>query len=115
MQPERRIYPRLCVELPAELEVREFDCHDVTILDISLGGFLLQGGAELMQLKGPAGIGPAEFNLHFGVAESAIHCHCRFVHKRRLSQHKAQYGVAILSIDQQGFDTLESYIRNHMI
>ncbi|WP_027856663.1 PilZ domain-containing protein [Marinobacterium jannaschii] len=115
MRPERRIYPRLCVELPAELEKNDADTLDVTLLDISQGGFLLEGGTELMQVRQPATVGGAEFNLHFGLADSAIHCHCRMVHQRRVSQHRVQYGVSILSIDQQGFEILDRYIKRHLV
>ncbi len=115
MRPERRIYPRLGVELPAELEQNDAITLDVTLLDISQGGFLLEGSAELMQVRSPSGAGSAEFNLHFGLADSAIHCHCRIVHQRRISQHRVQCGVSILSIDQQGFDRLHGYIRRHLI
>lgn len=110
MHQERRIYPRLHVEIPAEVEDGRGESADVTLLNISLSGLLIEGGADLLQLKSPAAGLPLELKVHFGIEDSPVHCHCRVVYAQRQSQQCMRYGLIILSIDQHASDQLHSFI-----
>lgn len=114
MYQERRIYPRLHVEIPAEIEDGRGESTDVTLRDISVNGLLIEGGADLLQLKAPAAGLPLELKVHFSIEDSPVHCHCRVVYTQRQSQQCVRYGLIILSIDQHASDLLHTFISQSM-
>lgn len=110
MFQERRIYPRVNVQIPAEAEDGRGDSADVTLINLSLGGVLIEGGADLLLLKAPVDGMPLELKLHFGLVDEAIHCHCRVVYNQRQSQQCIRLGLIILSIDQHAGELLQTFI-----
>lgn len=110
MNPERRIYPRVNVDIAAELSSREGESVDVTLLNLSLGGVLVEGGADMAMLKPPVAGAPLELYLHFGLDGEPLHCHCRVVYSQRQSQRCMRYGLAILSIDHQAAERLQAHV-----
>ncbi len=114
MNPERRIYPRIHVELPAEVEANTGETADVTVLNLSVGGLLVEGGAELAGLKPPVEGVPLELKLHFGLDDEPLHCHCRVVYNQRLSQFKHRFGLTILSMDQPAIQHLQAFIESRL-
>ncbi|EAR59785.1 PilZ domain-containing protein [Neptuniibacter caesariensis] len=114
MNPERRIYPRLNVNIAAELSTREGETADVTLINLSLGGMLVEGGPEMAELKPPVQGAPLELYLHFGLADGPVHCLCRVVYNQRQSQRCLRYGLSILSVDHQASERLQAYIQQQL-
>lgn len=114
MNPERRIYPRVHVSIAAELSTREGETADVTLINLSLGGMLVEGGPALTTLKPPVEGAPLELYLHFGLGGEPVHCLCRVVYKQRQSQFCLRYGLSILSVDQKASERLQAYIQQHL-
>lgn len=110
MNPERRLYPRLNVNIPAEVEVSSGEGADVNLINISLGGMLIEGDERLQALRPPVEGAPLELGLHFGLEEQPVHCRCRVVYQQRQSQCITRFGLCVLSIDQQAADLLQNYI-----
>ncbi|WP_286236940.1 PilZ domain-containing protein [Neptuniibacter halophilus] len=111
---ERRIHPRIHVQLPAELATREGESVDVSLINLSLGGMLVEGGPEMAGLKPPVIGAPLELYLHFGIDDQPLHCLCRVVYNQRQSQTCLRYGLSILSIDQQASQVLQGFIDRHL-
>ncbi|MCP8690224.1 PilZ domain-containing protein [Marinobacterium sedimentorum] len=118
MNVDMRLHPRVKVDLPAELEPFRGDCLDVRVIHLSLSGVLVEGNAELEALLGArlglASGAPLELNLHFGLEQESVHCHCRIIHSRRLAQDCFQVGMKILSIPNASQGLLSHYIEAHM-
>jgi hypothetical protein len=110
MIQERRIFPRLHVDIPAEVEDGRGVSADVTLLNLSLSGLLIEGGSDLLQLQPVVAGLPLELKVHFGLEDQPLHCHCRVVYNQRQSQQCMRYGLIILSIDQNASDALQAYI-----
>ncbi|MGB0205501.1 MAG: PilZ domain-containing protein [Neptuniibacter sp.] len=110
MHQDRRIYPRIHVEIPAEVEDGRGETADVTLLNVSISGLLVEGGTDLLQLKAPAAGFPLELKVHFGIEGEPVHCHCRVVYNQRQSQQCMRYGLIILSIDQHASEKLQAFI-----
>lgn len=110
MNQERRIYPRVHVEIPAEVEDGRGETANATLLNLSLGGLLLEGGGDLLELQSPVKGMPLELKVHFGLESEPVHCHCRVVYSQRQSQQCMRYGLIILSIDQHASDMLQAFI-----
>nr|WP_067298101.1 PilZ domain-containing protein [Marinobacterium profundum] len=118
MNVDMRLHPRVRVDLPAELEPFRGDCMDVRLIHLSLSGVLVEGNAELETLLGErpglaSGV-PLELNLHFGLEQASVHCHCRLIHSRRLEKDRFQIGMKILSIPNESQGLLSSYIEAQM-
>ena len=114
MTAERRIYPRVHTRIPAELSSSVGEMVDVTLINLSLGGMLVEGGAAMAALKAPIGGTPLEVNLHFGLKDQPLHCQCRVVYNQRQSQNCLRFGLAILSIDDQAKAVLQAYIQERL-
>ncbi len=118
MNVDMRLHPRAQVDLPAELEPFRGDCLDVRVIRLSLSGVLVEGNAELEALlgarPGAASGTPLELNLHFGLEQESVHCHCRLIHSRRLEQGRFQVGMKILSIPNDSQGLLSRYIEAQM-
>ncbi|WP_415885710.1 PilZ domain-containing protein [Neptuniibacter sp. QD37_6] len=114
MTTERRIYPRINTDIPAELSTQDGVSVDVTLINISLGGMLVEGGPDMNQLKPPFVGAPLEIYVHFGLNNQPVHCLCRVVYNQRQSQHCMRYGLAILSIDDQAAESLQSFIKSKL-
>lgn len=117
MHPELRLHPRMPVDLPAELVFSEEDSVDLTVLNISLGGVTAQGDAGAYQMvEKYKPHFPIEVELHFGLVDQPVHCHCRLIHSQRLSQDLYRFGFKVLSLDLQTQHliqtTLEAYERS---
>jgi hypothetical protein len=118
MHVELRLNPRVSVDMPAELEPFRGECLDVRLINLSLSGVLVEGNGELEQLlhrsRGLAAGMPLELNLHFGLEQAPIHCHCRLIHSRRLAQDQFQMGMKILSIADSSQAELSRYISSRL-
>ncbi len=114
MFDDRRIYPRVACDLPAELETVTGESLDVRIVNLSRGGFYVEGGAGLVEMQSPQGIGPLEIWLHFGLPTSALHCHCRVVYKRRHAHDRVGLGLNLISTDHQALKHLEQFVGLHL-
>lgn len=114
MQAEKRLHPRVGVDLPAELEPYGGECFDVRLINLSLGGLLVEGDEQLEKLidvnRRTAGAAPVEVNIHFGLEQGAVHCHCRLIHMHRLAQNRFQMGMKILSIADTHHQSLSRFI-----
>ncbi|MGH1462974.1 MAG: PilZ domain-containing protein [Neptuniibacter sp.] len=110
MFEDRRLYPRIHVEIPAEVEDGRGESADVTLLNISLNGLLIEGGSDLLKLKAPAAGLPLELKVHFGIDDEPVHCHCRVVYNQRQSQNCMRFGVIILSLDYHASEKLQAFI-----
>ena len=110
MNSERRIYPRLHVNIPAEVETLSGVSADVNLINISMSGMMIEGDTQLLELKAPVEGTPLELSLHFGLGSEALHCRCRVVYIQRQSQSCVRYGLCLLSIDQQSADCMQAYI-----
>lgn len=115
MSSERRIYPRVNTSLVAELESYDGNCIDVTLLNLSVSGMLIEGGNEIASLKPPVEGTPLEVHLHFGLDDQAVHCHCRAVYMRRQSQEHTQLGLSVLSVDRQALKAIQQYITDKLM
>lgn len=115
MQVDRRIYPRVSVDLPAEIDFALASrTLDARITNLSLSGFLIEGDSQLVDLNSVSGIGPIEFDLHFGLDQMPVHCRCRVVYKRREGQKRCSLGLSILSIPDEQKSRLASYISSRL-
>ena len=114
MNPERRIYPRINVSIPGEVEDATGVSADITILNLSVNGVLIEGDQALAGIKPPIEGAPLEIKLHFGIEERPMHCHCRVVYAQRQSQHCLRYGLTILSIDHEAHSALDSYVMSKL-
>ncbi len=118
MHVEMRLHPRIGVDLPAELEPFLGDCLDVRLLNLSISGVLVEGNRQLEQLlearRGAMSGMPLELNLHFGLEEESIHCHCRLVHSRQLGQDQFHMGMKILSIADAYQRVLSHYVETRL-
>lgn len=115
MNSERRIYPRVNTHLAAELETYTGNSIDVTLINLSVSGMLVQGGNEIASLTPPVEGAPLEVHLHFGLIDQAVHCHCRAVYVRRQSQECTQLGLSLLSIDRQALKCIQRYITQQLM
>jgi len=119
MQQEMRLHPRVVVELPAEVEAFGGDSLDVRLINLSAGGAMIEGCEQLEQLLDAArrlsSGSPVEVNLHFGLEEGAVHCHCRLVHMRRLAQTRYQMGMKFLSLADDSLDLLGRFIETRLL
>ncbi len=114
MNPERRIYPRVNVKIAAELSGRDGETADVTLINLSQIGMLVEGGMEMKALKPPVAGVPLELYLHFSLEDGPVHCHCRVVYQQRQSQQCLRYGLSVLSVDQQASERLQTFIHQHI-
>lgn len=118
MQAEMRLHPRVGVDLPAELEPFGGDCLDVRLINLSVGGVLIEGGEQLDQLLDASRRlktgAPVEVNLHFGLEAGPVHCHCRLIHMRRLAQDRYQMGMKILSVADDSLELLSRYVESRL-
>lgn len=114
MFDERRIYPRVACNLPAELETSTGESIDVRIVNLSRGGFYVEGDASLVGLESPQGVGPIEIWLHFGLPTSALHCHCRVVYRRRHAHDHVGLGLNLISTDHQAIEQLDDFVGNNL-
>ena len=114
MFQERRIYPRIPCDLPAELEIATGELSDVRIVNISQNGFYVEGSTALAGLQPPAGPGSKEVWLHFGLAASALHCHCRIIYKRRNAHDLIGLGLHLVSTDEQALLQIQGYVGEHI-
>lgn len=113
MFQERRIFPRIPCNLAGELETTDDRMIDVRIVNISRGGFHVEGGDELAQLQPPEGLGATEIWLHFGLDTSPLHCHCRIIYKRRNAHDNIGLGLHIISTDDAALHSIERYVATH--
>lgn len=109
MLSERRLHPRVATDLPGELELAG-TTFDVRLVNLSLAGFLVEGGAELTQLQLPYAQGVPEVDLHFGLEQGAIHCRCRVVYKRRHSHSEAALGLHILALSAAAEQSIVAFV-----
>ncbi|MBP0048726.1 PilZ domain-containing protein [Marinobacterium sp. AK62] len=114
MLQERRIYPRVPCQLPAELETSTGELIDVTVVNISRSGLHVEGGPELTGLQPPQGLGATEIWLHFGLDQQALHCHCRIVYKRRNAHDNIGLGLHLVSTDAATLKVIEEYVHQHL-
>lgn len=100
MHPELRLHPRMPVEIPAEVVFPSGDSADITLLSVSLGGLTSEGDCRAFTLfENSKPRFPLEVELHFGLGERPIRCHCRLIHTQRQSQDQYAFGFKLLSLD----------------
>lgn len=109
MSAERRVHPRVGCQLPAELEARLGNSYSVTLTNISVGGCLAEGQLDLKELADRALRGPVELELSFGL-EEPIHCHCRLIYTRRLTQTRFAIGLRFLSLPDRHRDAINHFL-----
>jgi len=114
MFQERRIYPRIPCDLPAELEMTTGELTDVRIVNISQSGFYVEGDGSLAGLQPPEGLGATEVWLHFGLPVSALHCHCRIIYKRRHAHDQIGLGLHLVSTDEKALQQIQCYVGEHL-
>ncbi|GGO86830.1 hypothetical protein GCM10011348_38630 [Marinobacterium nitratireducens] len=118
MKREMRLHPRVGVDMPAELEPYGSDSLDVRLVNLSVGGALIEGSEQLESLlnavRHPESGVPVEVNLHFGLEEGPVHCHCRLIHTRRLAQSRYQMGMKILSLASDCQDMLSRFVESRL-
>ena len=110
MNDERRIYPRISVDIAAEVELHRIETVDVRITDLSLSGLSIEGDERLTNLRPIASYGPMELEVHFGIEGSPVHCRCRVIYKRREGQSKSSMGLTILTIPEDQKERLATFI-----
>ncbi|MDO6594894.1 PilZ domain-containing protein [Neptuniibacter sp. 1_MG-2023] len=111
---DRRTYPRIDTDLPAEVQMFAGSSIDVRLINLSLGGMLVEGGKEVELLRPLVDGAPLELSLHFGLNQYPLHCHCRVVYQRRQSQGCIQLGLSLLSIDDRALALLQQYISEQL-
>jgi len=100
MHPELRLHPRMPVELPAEIVFPSGESADITLLSLSLGGLTSEGNDRAFQLfEESRPRFPIEVEMHFGLGDRPIRCHCRLIHTQRLKQNRYAFGFKLLSLD----------------
>lgn len=113
MLSERRIHPRVNVDLPATLSTVDGESLEVQLINLSINGLLLEGGQELLALK-PGRDSTIEFSLHYQLNALKVNSLCRVVYRQRLSQRKHRLGVKILSMDQAAMTEVEQFINQSL-
>ncbi len=102
MHPELRLHPRMPLEAPAEMVFSSGDSADITLLSLSLGGLMTEGdGRAFKLLEEHRPSFPVEVDMHFGLGERPVRCHCRLIHTQRLRQDLFSFGFKLLSLDLQ--------------
>lgn len=115
MQVDRRIYPRVSVDLPAEIDFPLASrTLDARITNLSLTGVLVEGDIRLVEMNSLSGVGPIEFDLHFGLDGQPMHCRCRVVYKRREGQQRCSLGLSVLSIPDEQRTRLADFINQRL-
>lgn len=100
MHPELRLHPRMPVEIPAEVVFPSGDTTDITLLSISLGGLTSEGDGRAFTLfENSKPRFPLEIEMHFGLVDRPIRCHCRLIYTQRLKQDLYAFGFKLLSLD----------------
>lgn len=100
MHPELRLHPRVPVEIPAEIVFPSGDSADITLLSLSLGGLTTEGDNRAFDLfEDTKPRFPIEVDMHFGLEDHPIRCHCRLIHTQRLRQNRYGFGFKLLSLD----------------
>ncbi|MDO6515047.1 PilZ domain-containing protein [Neptuniibacter sp. 2_MG-2023] len=67
---DRRTYPRIDTDLPAEVQMFAGSSIDVRLINLSLGGMLVEGGKEVELLRPLVDGAPLELSLHFGLNQN---------------------------------------------
>ncbi len=114
MSSERRLHPRINTDLPGELELSG-NTYDIRVVNLSLGGFLVEGGSELAQLQYPAEPAVMEVDLHFGLEDTPLHCRCRVVYKRRQSYSQIGLGLRILSLASAAEEAIREFVDDNLV
>lgn len=102
MNSELRMHPRMPVRLPAEVMFSDEDSVEVEVLNLSLGGLMVESdeaGYRLVEKYKPRF--PIEVEIHFGLNQQPVHCHCRLVHVQRQKQNQYCLGFRVLSLNSQ--------------
>ena len=114
MHSELRMHPRMPTKLPAEMILSEDVSVDVIILNLSVGGMLIEGSDQMfhaVQAHKPAF--PIEVEIYFGLQALPVRSHCRLIHTVRKRQDLYQMGFKALSMDEQSShlirQTLDDY------
>ncbi|WP_281419283.1 PilZ domain-containing protein [Marinobacterium ramblicola] len=110
---ERRLYPRVVTNLGAQVQFGE-DIFPVEMVNLSLGGFLIEGCGRLVDLPKSPVTGAIEFGLSFEIENQKLTSQCRVVYKRRLSVDKAALGLKIIDMDESTQRVIDTYVRNNL-
>lgn len=110
---DRRLHPRVVTDLSARVEAGPLKLP-VQMVNLSLGGFLVEGDGQLTGLPASASSGSIELNLSFDLESLEVSSFCRVVYKRRLSADKAALGLKILEIDERARDAIDNYVRSNL-
>jgi len=113
MHDDRRLYPRITTDLGARVRLGQ-DTLPVQMVNLSLGGFLIEGGGRLATLASSPATGTIEFSVSFELEEQELTSECRVVYKRRLSADKAALGLKIIGMNDAARAAIEAYVHKNL-
>ncbi len=116
----RRRFPRVRVDLPAEVVSTSGAAIDVVIIDISSAGFKIECSMAERDFLTPGGEcthagRPIELEVHIRLPQidgqcPTVRATCDVVFSRRVAYNKSQVGMKFLRLGNDGFSDLEQYI-----
>ncbi|GGB93339.1 hypothetical protein GCM10011352_19260 [Marinobacterium zhoushanense] len=110
---ERRLYPRVVTNLGAQVQFEQ-ESFAVEMVNLSLGGFLIEGCGRLVNLPKSPVTGAIEFGLSFELENHTVTSQCRVVYKRRLSADKAALGLKIINMDESTQRVIDTYVKKNL-
>ncbi|WP_027855153.1 PilZ domain-containing protein [Marinobacterium litorale] len=113
MQLERRLHPRVATDLSGLVRF-EGQAYPVSLVNISLSGFLIEGDGELTKLQAPPGCGGLDVQLRFQLDGEPINALCRVVYKRRLSINRTALGLTIISLPDDEVAIVDRFVERHL-
>lgn len=113
LHDDRRLHPRVVTDLTARVQAGQIKLP-VHMVNLSLGGFLVEGDEQLTALPSSPVTGAIELNLSFDLESVEVTSRCRVVYKRRLSVDKAALGLKIIEIDDQARHVIDRYVRSNL-
>ncbi|MGB0466662.1 MAG: PilZ domain-containing protein [Pontibacterium sp.] len=114
MQSELRLHARMPLDLPAEMLLSDEDSADVTLKNLSMGGLMVQGDKRVSQLLSSHKPGfPVEVELHFGLLEQPVRCHCRLIHAHRQNQNLFNFGFKLLSLGSESQQLVQQVLAQY--
>jgi hypothetical protein len=113
MHADRRLHPRVACDIAGEIHCQG-KRFPVQVINLSLGGFLVEGEGDLTGLSAPVDRGALELELRFALDGVDIEAECRVVYKRRLSINRVALGLNILALSDQAVTEIDAYVGRHL-
>jgi hypothetical protein len=120
MSSERRYFPRVLADLDAEVINTQGERNTARLCNLSLGGLLLRGDANLQRLARQQQTNPGtpftpvevQVRLSLPVGDGVVPASllCRHLHTRRVAQDVYELGFKILTCDSADPEALGRYI-----